>query len=31
MVNVGDDEDVKKKMTLQYYENNNIDYGDEVD
>lgn len=34
MVNVGDDEDVNKEMTLQYDENNdniNLDYGDEVD
>lgn len=34
MVNVGDDEDVNKEMTLQYDENNdniNLDHGDEVD
>lgn len=34
MVNVGDDEDVNKEMTLQYDENNdniNLDDGDEVD
>ena len=34
MVNVGDDEDVNKEMTLQSDENNdniNLDYGDEVD